>query len=93
LLEGALGVEKTQAPEALDGKQFLRVSEFDVKTEKWTGRHWKYVLEANHPAIGDFNMIDATTCLIIERDKGEGTADKACPEGQKNTNCFPVLHD
>jgi hypothetical protein len=49
------------------------------------------VLEANHHAIGDFNMIDATTGLIIERDNGEGTADKACPEGQKNTNCFHDL--
>jgi len=91
LLEGALWDEKTKAPEALDGKQFLRVLEFDVKTEKWTGRHWKYVLEANHHAIGDFNMIDATTGLIIERDNGEGTADKACPEGQKNINCFHDL--
>ena len=91
LLEGALWDEKTKAPETLDGKQFLRVLEFDVKAEKWTGRHWKYVLEANHHAIGDFNMIDATTGLIIERDNGEGTADKACPEGQKNTNCFHDL--
>jgi len=91
LLEGALWDDKTKAPETLDGKQFLRVLEFDVKSEKWTGRHWKYVLEANHHAIGDFNMIDATTGLIIERDNGEGTADKACPEGQKNTNCFHDL--
>ena len=91
LLEGALWDEKTKAPETLDGKQFLRVLEFDVKAEKWTGRYWKYVLEANHHAIGDFNMIDATTGLIIERDNGEGTADKACPEGQKNTNCFHDL--
>ena len=91
LLEGALWDEKTKAPETLDGKQFLRVLEFDVKTEKWTGRHWKYVLEANHHAIGDFNMLDATRGLIIERDNGEGTSDKACPEGQKNTNCFHDL--
>ena len=33
-------------------------------------------------------MIDDTTGLIIERDNGEGTADKACPEGQKRTDCF-----
>mgnify|MGYP003693816873 CR=1 FL=1 len=31
--------------------------------------------------IGDFNMIDAASGLIIERDNGEGTADKACPQG------------
>ena len=91
LLEGALWDEANNALETLDGKQFLRVLEFDVKTETWTGRHWKYVLEANHHAIGDFNMIDATTGLIIERDNGEGTADKACPEAQKRTDCFHDL--
>lgn len=62
--------------------------ELDVKTESWTGRHWKYVLEANSHAIGDFSMIDGTTGLIIERDNGEGTADKACPAEQKRTDCF-----
>jgi hypothetical protein len=91
LLEGALWDEAAKAPETLDGKQFLRVLEFDVAAAKWTGRQWKYVLEANHHAIGDFNMIDATTGLIIERDNGEGTADKACPEGQKRTDCFHDL--
>ncbi|MPM82290.1 hypothetical protein SDC9_129351 [bioreactor metagenome] len=70
------------------GKQYLRVLEFDVKSGQWTGRHWKYVLEANHHAIGDFNMIDETTGLIIERDNSEGTADKACPQGEKRKDCF-----
>ncbi|MCO4093809.1 MAG: esterase-like activity of phytase family protein [Acidovorax sp.] len=91
LLEGALWNDSAKAYENVGGKQYLRVLEFDVKTEQWTGRHWKYVLEANHHAIGDFNMIDQTTGLIIERDNGEGTADKACPEGQKRTDCFHDL--
>jgi hypothetical protein len=91
LLEGALWDEATKGPEMLDGKQYLRVLEFDVKAEKWTGRHWKYVMEGNHHAIGDFNMIDETTGLIIERDNGEGTPEKACPEGVKRTDCFHDL--
>ncbi|MBL8387978.1 MAG: esterase-like activity of phytase family protein [Hydrogenophaga sp.] len=91
LLEGALWDEAAKAPETLDGKQFLRVLEFDVKTEQWTGRHWKYLLEANHHAIGDFNMISATEGLIIERDNGEGTPDKACPAGEKRKDCFHDL--
>jgi hypothetical protein len=91
LLEGALHDEATKAPEAIDGKQYLRVLEFDVKTEQWTGRHWKYVLEANHHAIGDFNMISPTEGLIIERDNGEGTAVKACPEATKRADCFHDL--
>ena len=91
LLEGALWNDAAKAYENVGGKQHLRVLEFDVKTEQWTGRHWKYVLEANHHAIGDFNMIDNTTGLIIERDNGEGTADKACPADQKRTDCFHDL--
>lgn len=91
LLEGALWNDEAKAYENVGGKQYLRVLEFDVKAEQWTGRHWKYVMEANHHAIGDFNMIDGTTGLIIERDNGEGTDDKACPEGQKRTDCFHDL--
>ncbi len=91
LLEGALWDETTKSYEAVDGKQYLRIVEFDVNTNKWTGRHWKYVMEGNHHAIGDFNMIDATTGLIIERDNGEGTEDKACPSGQRRTDCFHDL--
>jgi len=88
LLEGALWDEASRTYETEGGKPYLRVLEFDVKQEAWTGRHWKYVLEAGHHAIGDFNMIDGTTGLIIERDNGEGTPDKACPAGQKRPDCF-----
>lgn len=91
LLEGALWDDAAKAYEAVDGKPYLRVLEFDVKAGQWTGRHWKYVLEAGHHAIGDFNMIDDSTGLIIERDNGEGTPDKACPEGQKRVDCFHDL--
>jgi hypothetical protein len=91
LLEGPLYDAATKTTEQFEGKDYLRVLEFDVKTEAWTGRHWKYLLEGASHAIGDFNMIDGTTGLIIERDNGEGTADKACPEGQKRTDCFHDL--
>ncbi|MDR6889669.1 MULTISPECIES: esterase-like activity of phytase family protein [Variovorax] len=88
LLEGPVWNADAKDYEKQDGKEALRVLEFDVASEKWTGRHWKYALETNGNAIGDFNMIDGTTGLIIERDNGEGTSDKACPEGQKRTDCF-----
>ncbi|MBT2299100.1 esterase-like activity of phytase family protein [Variovorax paradoxus] len=91
LLEGPVWNAEAKDYERVDGKEALRVLEFDVESEKWTGRHWKYPLEANGHAIGDFNMIDATTGLVIERDNGEGTADKACPEGQKRADCFHDL--
>ena len=43
--------------------------------------------DAKH-SIGDFNMIDDTYGLIIERDDTEGTQDKACKDGQDKTQCF-----
>lgn len=88
LLEGPLWNAAAKDYERVDGKEALRVLEFDVAAGRWSGRHWLYPLEANGHAIGDFNMIDATTGLVIERDNGEGTADKACPEGQKRPDCF-----
>ena len=71
LLEGPVwDAEKKDWEKTADGKEYLRILEFDVAGEKWTGRHWKYVLDANGLAIGDFNMIDATTGLTIEPDNG-----------------------
>jgi hypothetical protein len=92
LLEGPLwNADSKDFEKTADGKEYLRILEFDVAAEKWTGRFWQYVLELNGNAIGDFNMIDGATGLIIERDNGEGTTDKACPAGQKATNCFHDL--
>jgi hypothetical protein len=92
LLEGpAWDAEKKDWEKTADGKEYLRILEFDVAGEKWTGRHWKYVLEANGNSIGDFNMISPTQGMIIERDDHEGTADKACPAGTKNENCFDQI--
>jgi hypothetical protein len=91
LLEGALYDAEKKDLEKLDGRTVLRILEFSVPEQKWTGRHWKYVLEPGATAIGDFNMIDATTGLVIERDNGEGTADKACPAGQRRADCFHDL--
>ncbi|MCK0208845.1 esterase-like activity of phytase family protein [Starkeya koreensis] len=92
LLEGPLwDTAKKDWQKTAEGKEYLQILEFDVANEKWTGRSWQYVLEQNGNAIGDFNMIDATTGLIIERDNGEGTPDKACPQGEKRPDCFHDL--
>ncbi|MCX7341085.1 MAG: esterase-like activity of phytase family protein [Hyphomicrobiales bacterium] len=92
LLEGPVwDVEKKDWEKTAEGRTVLRILEFSVTEEKWTGRHWKYVLEPGATAIGDFNMIDATTALVIERDNGEGTPDKACPAGQRAETCFHDL--
>ena len=91
LLEGPIFDADKKDWERVDGKEAARILEFDVAAEKWTGRFWLYPFEANGYAIGDFNMIDASTGLIIERDNGEGTADKACAAGVRGTDCFPDI--
>lgn len=91
LLEGAIWDSNASDWESIEGQRVLRILEFDVAQEKWTGRHWFYPLEAEHLAIGDFNMIDANTALVIERDNGEGTPDKACQPGQATETCFSQL--
>lgn len=89
LLEGALWNEEKDDYERIDDAGYLRILEFDVEKEDWTGRSWKFVLEDNAHAIGDFNMIDDSHGLIIERDNGEGTSDKTCAVGASDTtHCF-----
>lgn len=89
LLEGPLWDAEKKDWEKVDGKEASRILEFDVAAEKFTGRYWQYVFEQNGNAIGDFNMIDPSAGLIIERDNGEGTPEKACPQGTRGENCFP----
>jgi hypothetical protein len=90
LLEGPLWDENKKAWETDGGREYLRILEFDVGQQKWTGRFWKYRLAANENNIGDFNMVDATTGLIIERDNGEGEAAQACP-AMPRPDCFNVF--
>lgn len=90
LLEGPLYKDDGQVEQA-DGKTAIRVIEFDVASKKWTGRSWLYPFADKGAAIGDFNMIDASTALVIERDNGAGTKDKACADPkQPKPDCFDV---
>ena len=91
MLEGPVWNDKAQAWEQIDGQAVLRVLEFDVARRSWTGRSWLYPLEGATHAIGDFNMMDATMGLVIERDNGEGTPDKACKPGADTKTCFSNL--
>lgn len=90
LLEGPLWVDNESVEQA-DGRPALRIAEFDVASKAWTGRSWLYPLAEGGEAIGDFNMLDDKTALVIERDNGVGTADKACADPKDpKTDCFAV---
>ncbi|WP_425090607.1 esterase-like activity of phytase family protein [Tropicimonas sp. S265A] len=66
---------------------FLRVLAFDPATRAWTGESFKFALTDGAVAIGDFNFIDDTRALVIERDGGQGHPSLACAEGQTD-GCF-----
>jgi hypothetical protein len=90
LLEGPLWIDAEKKWETdSGGREFLRILEFDVEKGDWTGRSWKYRVEANGNNIGDFNMIDADTDLIIERDTLEGLPEDEC-KGPPRPDCYPA---
>ncbi|WP_150429584.1 esterase-like activity of phytase family protein [Dechloromonas sp. CZR5] len=89
LLEGPLWNADDKKWEQKDGRDYLRILEFNVAKGEWTGRSWKYQVEQNGNNIGDFNMIDADTGLIIERDNGEGLPEHAC-NGPARPDCQNV---
>lgn len=90
LLEGPLWTD-SETVEQADGRPALRIIELDVASKSWTGRSWLYPLAEGGEAIGDFNMLDEKTALVIERDNGAGTLDKACADPKDpKPDCFAV---
>ncbi|OWV98386.1 esterase-like activity of phytase family protein [Rhizobium sp. R693] len=88
LLEGALYQDDGKM-ESVDGHTAIRVIEFDTASKSWTGRTWFYPFEDKGVSIGDFNMLDDSTALVIERDNGAGTKGKACADPkQPKPDCF-----
>ncbi|MFS8038849.1 esterase-like activity of phytase family protein [Xanthobacter sp. AM11] len=89
LLEGPVFDAATGGKEKVGDSEVLRVLEFDIAKREWTGRFWKYPLALAGNAIGDFNMVDDTHGLIIERDNLEGSRHAACAQGQAAAaTCF-----
>lgn len=75
-----------------DGKpagNFLQVLAFDPAKGEWTGQGFKFALAEGATAIGDFNFVDETRALVIERDNGEGDPSLKC-EGDPKPDCFPL---
>ncbi len=61
----------------------------EITAENWCVNIRKHLMRSM--SIGDFNMIDANTALVIERDNGEGTADRGCADNKASPNCFHDL--
>jgi len=70
------------------GERVLPVLAFDPETREWTGDTFLFPLADGATAIGDFNFVDETRALVIERDNGEGDPSLRC-EGEPQPDCFP----
>jgi hypothetical protein len=57
-----------------DDLQLRRINEFDLRTERYTGRRWWYRLDADAVSIGDLTQVDEHRFVVIERDGGQGPA-------------------
>ncbi|KPQ17117.1 MAG: hypothetical protein HLUCCO18_05770 [Rhodobacteraceae bacterium HLUCCO18] len=65
----------------------VRVLGYDPAAGDWTGESFRFRFTEGAVAIGDFNFIDDTRALVIERDAGQGHPSLACAEGQSE-GCF-----
>ncbi len=57
-----------------DAAKTLRINEFSIDTESYTGMQWRYKLEAAGTAIGDMTAINDHEFLVIERNGGTATS-------------------
>lgn len=56
-----------------DAAKTLRINEFSVDSESYTGASWRYRLENAGTAIGDMTAINDHEFLVIERNGGTAT--------------------
>ena len=87
MFEWPLWDAEKKAQEAHNGKPFTRILELDTATAKYTSRQWKYSFEEAGNVAADFQMLDATTGLVIERDDSTEGSGNVCLDAPR-VDCF-----
>ncbi len=87
MFEGPLYDAATKGVEKTGDKTYVRINELDAATRSYTGKQWKYLLEEAGNVAADFQLLDATTGLVIERDDSTEGVAPACPN-EARTDCF-----
>lgn len=62
-----------------DADKTLRIDEFDIASEKYSGRRFIYKLDANGTNIGDMVAVDDTRFVVLERNGGTATTPNLVP--------------
>ncbi|MGL6044902.1 MAG: esterase-like activity of phytase family protein, partial [Vogesella sp.] len=60
----------------------------DVAAGRYTGKQWKYQFEQDGNVMADFQLQDASTGLLIERDDSSEGLGQVCPGEMARTDCF-----
>lgn len=87
MFEWPLWDAQTKAVESRNGKPYTRILELDVATQRYSERQWKYQFEETGHIAADFQMLDANTGLVIERDDATEGAGPNCPD-EPRVDCF-----
>ena len=87
MFEWPLCDAQAKAVESRQGKPHTRILELDVATQRDSERQWKYQFEEAGHVAADFQMLDATTGLVIERDDATEGAGPNCPN-EPRVDCF-----
>ena len=87
MFEWPLWDAQTKAVESRNGKPYTSILELDVATQRYSERQWKYQFEEAGHVAADFQMLDATTGLVIERDDATEGAGPNCPN-EPRVDCF-----
>lgn len=62
-----------------DPDKTLRIDEFDIPSEQYTGRQFIYKLDANGTNIGDMVAVDDQRFVVLERNGSTATASTPAP--------------
>ena len=87
MFEWPLWDAQAKAQESRSGKPFTRILELDVASQRYSERQWKYQFEEAGNVAADFQMLDATTGLVVERDDATEGAGPGCPN-EPRVDCF-----
>lgn len=87
MLEWPLWDAATKSQESRNGKPYTRILELDAASKTYSTRQWKYAFEEAGNVAADFQMLSATTGLVIERDDMTEGSGNVCKD-EPRTDCF-----
>ncbi|CAM8662062.1 Phytase-like domain containing protein [Comamonadaceae bacterium] len=87
MFEWPLWDATTKAQESRNGKPYTRILELDAASKTYSTRQWKYAFEEAGNVAADFQMLSATTGLVIERDDMTEGSGNVCRD-EPRTDCF-----